>query len=178
MSRIGKKPIKIPAAVKVNIAGAKVSVEGPKGKLDFTLPESIKAEVKEGSLTVTRGSDTKQTMAFHGLSRSMINNMIKGVTDGFVITLEVHGVGFRAQVQGKTLVMSLGFTHPINYHIPEGVVVETPKLTDIIVKGIDKQKVGQAAANIRSYCEPEPYKGKGIRYTGEYVRKKVGKAVA
>jgi len=178
MSRIGKKPVQVPANVTVTIAGLKVSVEGPKGKLDYTMPPDFKAQVKEGQLTVTRPSDVKQDMAYHGLARNMINNMIKGVTDGYSKGLEIHGVGFRAQVQGKALVMQLGFTHPINFAIPDGIVVETPKPTDIVVKGIDKQKVGQAAANIRSYFKPEPYKGKGIRYVGEYVRKKAGKAVA
>lgn len=178
MSRIGKKPIQIPNNVKVNITGLKVSIEGPKGKLEYTLHSNFKAEVKDGMLTVSRPSDAKKDLAFHGLARSMINNIVKGVTEGYTKSLEIHGVGYRAQVQGKTLVIQLGFTHPINFQIPDGIVIETPKPTDIIVKGIDKQKVGQAAANIRSFFEPEPYKGKGIRYVGEYVRKKAGKAVA
>ncbi|MCX5715346.1 MAG: 50S ribosomal protein L6, partial [Candidatus Omnitrophica bacterium] len=125
-----------------------------------------------------RPCDVKQDLAYHGLARSMINNMVKGVTEGYIKKLEVHGVGFKAQIQGKSLVLNLGFTHAINFPIPEGLVIEAPKPTDIIVKGIDKQKVGQAAANIREFFKPEPYKGKGIRYSGEYVRKKAGKAVA
>lgn len=178
MSRIGKKPITVPANVKVNISNSKVIVEGPKGKLEYTLHPNFKAELKGPSLTIHRPSDFKEDLALHGLARSMINNMIKGVTDGFTKSLEIQGVGYRAQLQGKTLVLQLGFTHPVNFQIPEGIVIEVPKPTDIIIKGIDKQKVGQAAADIRAYFEPEPYKGKGIRYTGEYVRKKAGKAVA
>jgi large subunit ribosomal protein L6 len=178
MSRIGKKPIQIPANVKVNITGLKVVVEGPKGKLEYALHEGFKAQVKDGSLAITRPSEVKQDMALHGLARSMINNMIKGVTEGYQRNLEIQGVGFKGQVQGKTLVLNLGYTHAVNFQIPEGIVIETPKPTEIVVKGIDKQKVGQAAANIRSYYIPEPYKGKGIRYSGEYVRKKAGKAVA
>ncbi|MDD5449519.1 MAG: 50S ribosomal protein L6 [Candidatus Omnitrophica bacterium] len=178
MSRIGKKPIQVPANTKINISGSKVLVEGPKGKMEYTLPPAFKAEFKEGQLLVIRPSDVKKDMALHGLARSMLNNLVKGVTDGFSKRLEIQGVGFRGALQGKTLVLQLGFTHPINFQIPEGIVVEVPKPTDIIVKGIDKQKVGQVAADIRSYFKPEPYKGKGIRYSGEYVKKKVGKAVA
>ncbi|MBI4335150.1 MAG: 50S ribosomal protein L6 [Candidatus Omnitrophica bacterium] len=178
MSRIGKKSIQIPSGVKLNVTGCKVAVEGPKGRLDYTLPADFKTELKDGRLTVLRPSDSKKDMSLHGLARSMINNMIKGVTEGFVKTMEIQGVGYRAQLQGKTLVMQLGFTHAVNFQIPDGIVIEVPKPTDIIVRGIDKQKVGQAASNIRSYYKPEPYKGKGIRYTGEYVRKKAGKAVA
>lgn len=178
MSRIGKKPIQIPGTVKVNIAGSRVNVEGPKGKLAYTLPSGITAELKKDLLVFTRPSDSKQAMAFHGLARNMTQNMVVGVTEGFSKRLEIRGVGYRAQVQGKNLVLQLGFTHPINFAIPEGIVIETPKPTDVIVKGIDKQQVGQVAANIRAYFKPEPYKGKGVRYVGEYVRKKVGKAVA
>lgn len=178
MSRIGKKPIQIPGAVKVNISNLKVMVEGPKGKLEYTMPAGFKAQVKDAALTVSRPSDEKKDQALHGLARSMINNMVKGVTDGYQKKLEIQGVGFKGQLQGKVLVLNLGFTHAINFQVPEGVVVEMPKPTEILVKGIDKQKVGQAAANIRSFYIPEPYKGKGIRYSGEYVRKKAGKAVA
>lgn len=178
MSRMGKKPIPVPSNVKVNIADLKVHVDGPKGKLEYLMHHGFKAALKDSFITISRPTDSKQDMAFHGLARSMINNMIKGVADGFVKTLEVQGVGYRAQVQGKELVIQLGFSHPIKYHIPEGIVVETPKPTDIVIKGVDKQKVGQAAAEIRGFMKPEPYKGKGIRYTGEYVRKKAGKAVA
>ncbi len=164
--------------MKVVISGLKVAVEGPKGKLEYIMPPNFKAEQKDGWITVTRPSDVKQDLAYHGLARSYINNIIKGVTDGYSKNLEIQGVGFKAQLQGKTLILNLGYTHPINFQIPDGITVETPKPTEIVVKGIDKQKVGQAAANIREYYEPEPYKGKGIRYSGEYVRKKAGKAVA
>ena len=178
MSRIGKKPIQIPSGVKIQIVNSKVLVEGPKGKLEYLLPQSINVEIKDNLLTVRRATDSKADMSYHGLARSMINNMVKGVTDGFAKKLEIQGVGYRAQLQGKVLIMQLGFTHPINFQISDGIVIEVPKPTDIFVKGIDKQKVGQAAANIRGYYKPEPYKGKGIRYSGEYVRKKAGKAVA
>ncbi len=178
MSRIGKKPIQVPGNVKVSITNLKVLVEGPKGKLEYTMPAGFKTQVKDASLTVLRPSEVKKDQALHGLARSMINNMIKGVTDGYQKNLEIQGVGFKGQIQGKTLVMNLGFTHAINFQIPEGIVIETPKPTEIVVRGIDKQKVGQAAADIRSFFIPEPYKGKGIRYAGEYVRKKAGKAVA
>jgi large subunit ribosomal protein L6 len=178
MSRIGKKPIQVPANVKVNVSNSNVQVEGPKGKLEYMLPPALKVEIKEGLLTVLRPSDSKMHMSLHGLARTMINNMIKGVTEGFTKRLEIQGVGYRAQLQGKILNIQLSFTHPINFQIPDGIVIEVPKPTDIIIKGIDKQKVGQVAANIRAYYKPEPYKGKGIRYSGEYVRKKAGKAVA
>ncbi|NQU73367.1 MAG: 50S ribosomal protein L6 [Candidatus Omnitrophica bacterium] len=178
MSRIAKKSIQVPSNVKVKIAGPTVNVEGPKGKLEYTLQPGFKLNIKEGAIDVVRPSDSKTDLAFQGLSWRLINNMVKGVTDGFEKRLEVRGVGYKAQIQEKTLVMQLGFTHPINFQIPEGIVIETPKPTDIVVKGIDKQKVGQAAADIRAYYKPEPYKGKGIRYVGEYVRKKAGKAVA
>lgn len=160
------------------MSNLKVLVEGPKGKLEYDMPSGFKADLKDGSLMIRRPSDVKKDQALHGLARSMINNMIKGVSEGYQKNLEIQGVGFRAQLQGKALVLQLGFTHPINFQIPEGLVIETPKPTEIVIKGIDKQKVGQAAANIRGFFIPEPYKGKGIRYAGEYVRKKAGKAVA
>ncbi len=177
MSRIGKKPIVIPNNVKVGINGNTVSVEGPKGKLVFEMHPDIKAEAKEEQIIVSGKSDDKSVMSLHGLTRTLINNMIIGVTSGFQKELEIIGVGFRAQVSGKKLVMQLGFSHPVEFHIPEGIVIETPKPTQVVVKGIDKQKVGEVAAEIRAIYPPEPYKGKGIRYVGEYVRKKVGKAV-
>lgn len=177
MSRIGKKQIPIPKNVKVGINGSAFSVEGPKGKLIYNTPSDIKIEVKAEGIIISAGSDEKSLMPLWGLARTLINNMIIGVTSGFQKELEIIGVGFRAQVSGKKLVMQLGFSHPVEYHIPEGIVIETPKPTQIIVKGIDKQKVGEVAAEIRAIYPPEPYKGKGIRYVGEYVRKKVGKAV-
>lgn len=178
MSRIGKKPIQVPNNVKVGIDGNTIFVEGPKGKLVFEMHPDMKAEVKEGQFIVSRNSDDKSAMSLHGLTRTLINNMIIGVTSGFQKELEMIGVGFRAQVSGKKLVIQLGFSHPVEFHIPEGIVIETPKPTQIVIKGIDKQKVGEVAAEIRAFYPPEPYKGKGIRYVGEYVRKKVGKAVA
>ncbi len=178
MSRIGKRPIEIPQGVKVQKKDATVYVEGSKGKLDWTLPYGINIDIKDKILTVTRTSDNKQQRALHGLSRALIANMVKGVTEGFAKHLEIIGVGFKAQISGKKVILNLGFSHPVEYQIPEGITVETPKPTQIIIKGIDKQAVGEVAAELRDFYKPEPYKGKGIRYVGEYVRKKVGKTVA
>ena len=178
MSRIGKKPVEIPKEVRVNVAGGVVSIEGPKGKLDYHIPEGFKVEVKEGKVFVERPSEAKGDKAKHGLIRSLLNNMIIGVTKGYVKELEISGVGFKAQVQGKVLNLVLNYTHPINYKIPDGISIETPKPINIIIKGTDKAKVGQAAAEIRSFYEPEPYKGKGIKYAGEFIKRKAGKAVA
>ncbi len=178
MSLIGKKPIEIPRNIKVTLADFKVLVEGPKGKLEFRIPFGIQVEINESKVFVKRNSDNKFSKSLHGLVRSMINNMIIGVNSGYSKGLEIQGVGFRGQVQGKSLLLQLGFSHQINYPIPEGITIETPKPTNLIIKGIDKQRVGQVAAEIRNFFTPEPYKGKGIRYAGEYVRKKVGKAVA
>lgn len=178
MSRIGKRPIQIPKGVKVQKKDNAVYVEGPKGKLDYSLPVGIDVVIKDNLLSVSRSSDTKQQKSLHGLTRALINNMIKGVTEGFIKQLEIIGVGFKAQVSGKKLVLNLGFSHPVEHPIPERITIETPKPTQIIVKGIDKQEVGETAAEIRDYYKPEPYKGKGIRYVGEYVRKKAGKTVA
>ncbi len=177
MSRIGKKPIGIPKNVKVNINGNRISVEGPMGKLTYETHPDIKVEIKDEQIIVSLNSNEKSVVPLHGLTRTLINNMILGVTLGFQKELEIVGVGFRAQVSGKKLIMQLGFSHPVEVQIPEGIVLETPKPTQLIVKGIDKQKVGEVAAEIRAIYPPEPYKGKGIRYVGEYVRKKVGKAV-
>ena len=176
MSRIGRKPVPLPNNVKCNIQNKDILIEGPKGKLNFQIPEGIKVEIENNQIIVKRESDEKRIRALHGLTRAIINNMVTGVTWGFQKELEIVGVGYRAQVQGKKLVMQLGFSHPVEYPIPEGITIETPKPTTIIVKGIDKQKVGEVAAEIRSYYPPEPYKGKGIRYRGEYVRRKAGKA--
>jgi len=178
MSRIGKKPIAIPKEVKIEIKDGRVSVEGPKGKLARTLSPRIKAEIKDNQLIVTRVTDIKTDKALHGLSRALIVNMIKGVTEGYVKELEIIGVGFKAQIQGANLSMNLGFSHPVVFPIPEGIKAETPKQTQIVIRGIDKELVGEVACEIRSVRPPEPYKGKGIRYAGEYVKKKVGKAQA
>ena len=178
MSRIGKKAVLIPKGVKVTIDGSSVLVEGQKGKLDYVLPLGISAKVENDSVKIQRQTDTKNQKALHGLARSLINNMVKGVMEGYTKELEVVGVGYRAQVTGKTLELYLGFTHSVKYNIPEGVTVETPKPNQIIIKGTDKARVGEAAAEIRHFYPPEPYKGKGIKYVGEYIRRKVGKAVA
>jgi large subunit ribosomal protein L6 len=178
MSRIGKKPVDIPSGVKVSAAQGSILVEGPKGKLTFPLPASFKIEVKDNKVAVTRPSDEKQDKATHGLIRSYINNMIIGVTKGYQKDLEISGVGFKAAIQGKILNIQLSYSHPINFNIPDGITIETPKPTQVIIKGIDKAKVGEVAAEIRDYYRPEPYKGKGIKYVGEHVRRKAGKAVA
>jgi large subunit ribosomal protein L6 len=178
MSRIGKKPVAIPAGVKVEVKDGKVLVEGPKGKLDFDIPWQVEVRVKENQVFVSRRQDTKAMRALHGLTRALINNMMKGVSEGYGKDLEIIGVGFKAQVQGDLLNMQLGFSHPVNFPIPAGIKIETPKPTQILIRGIDKEKVGETAAEIRAICPPEPYKGKGIRYVGEYVKKKIGKAAA
>jgi len=178
MSRIGKKPLAIPAGVKITLSGNTVNIEGPKGKLSYTMDPRFKTEMKDNSIIFTRPSDSKQDKATHGLIRSLVKNMIVGVTEGYKKDLEITGVGFKAQIQGKVLNLQLSFSHPINYSIPEGITVETPKPNLIAIKGIDKAKVGKVAAEIRDYYRPEPYKGKGIKYAGEHVRRKAGKAVA
>jgi large subunit ribosomal protein L6 len=178
MSRIGKKSIPIPAGVKVNVANNQALVEGEKGKLAFTIPQRIICEVKENQVFVKSGSRNRLDKSLHGLTRSVIANMIKGVSEGYAKELEIQGVGFRAAVQANGLSLILGFSHPVTFNIPSDVKIETPKPTSIVVKGIDKQRVGEIAAQIRKIYPPEPYKGKGIRYLGEVVRKKAGKAAA
>ncbi|MFH1245750.1 MAG: 50S ribosomal protein L6 [Candidatus Omnitrophota bacterium] len=178
MSRVGRKPIDIPANVKVEIKNGEVAVQGTRGQLSGRVHPRITAEVKGAQIIVTRPSDNKMDKSLHGLTRNLIYNMVKGVSDGFSKELEIRGVGFRAQSDAKTLTMQLGFSHPVVFAIPEGIIVEVPKPTQLIVRGADKQKVGQAAAEIRAFYKPEPYKGTGIRYKDEYVRHKVGKAVA
>lgn len=178
MSRVGKRPIDIPANTKVEIKDGSIIVKGPKGQLQKSIYPQIKVEAKDNQIIVMRPTDSKRHKSLHGLTRNIIFNMIKGVNDGFSKELEIRGTGFRAQVSGKALNLQLGFSHPINFTIPEGIVVEVPKPTQIIVKGIDKEKVGEVAAGVRSFYKPEPYKGKGIRYKDEFVRHKVGKAVA
>ncbi|MDD5437163.1 MAG: 50S ribosomal protein L6 [Candidatus Omnitrophica bacterium] len=178
MSRIGKKPVVIPGGVKVAVNENIINVEGPKGKLSYSFKQNFKVEVKDKSVVIARPSDTKQDKATHGLIRSLISNMMLGVTEGYKKELEVTGVGFKAAVQGKILNLQLSYSHPINYSIPEGITIETPKPNLIIIKGVDKAKVGESAAEIRDFYRPEPYKGKGIKYVGEHVRRKAGKAVA
>jgi len=178
MSRIGKKPIEIPAKVKLTVSpeGA-VLAEGPKGKLDWQLPRAIKARVEGSNFVVERSDESRQVRALHGLSRALINNMVTGVSNGFSKDLEIQGVGFKANVQGSTLNLSLGFSHPIVFPIPAGIKITVAENTKIKIEGIDRQLVGQVAANIRSYYPPEPYKGKGVRYAGEQIQRKEGKTV-
>ena len=178
MSRVGNKPIALPEKVKIANNGSNVTVEGPKGKLEWTLPEGIEMTQEDGSLTVTRADDKREKRALHGTSRSLVQNMIIGVSDGFVKELEIQGVGLRAALKGKDLDLSLGKSHPILHPIPEGLTVTVTDNTKIKVEGIDKQLVGQFAAEVRRYYPPEPYKGKGVRYVGEYVRRKAGKSVS
>ena len=177
MSRIGKQPIAIPAKVKVEVKGQKVFVEGPKGKLDFELPKRTAAKVDAGHVLVSRAGEDAEARALHGLSRSILNNMVKGVTDGFVKKLEIQGVGFKAAVQGKNVNLSLGYSHPILYPIPDQIKVTVEENTKLTIEGPNKQVVGQVAAEIRSYYPPEPYKGKGVRYSDEKVIRKEGKTV-
>ncbi|MDD5136631.1 MAG: 50S ribosomal protein L6 [Candidatus Omnitrophica bacterium] len=178
MSRIGKKPVAIPGGVKAAVSANTITVEGPKGKLSYSFKTGFKVEVKDKAITITRPSDAKQDKATHGLIRSLVNNMIIGVTEGYKKELEITGVGFKAAMQGKVLNLQLSYSHPINYAIPDGITVETPKPNLVTIKGIDKAKVGEVAAEIRDFYRPEPYKGKGIKYVGEHVRRKAGKAVA
>ncbi len=178
MSRIGKKIIVVPKEVKVEVKDNAILVEGPKGKLSLALSPRINLEIKDGLVLVKRVADTKMDKSLHGLYRALIVNMIKGVTEGYVKELEIIGVGFKAAVQGDSLNMSLGFSHPVDFSIPAGIKIETPKPTQIVVRGIDKALVGKVATEIRAIFPPEPYKGKGIRFAGEYVKKKVGKAQA
>lgn len=178
MSRIGKKPLAVPKEVKIEIKDRTVFVEGPKGKLKRSFPDRILVESKDGQIFVKRVADTKMDKSLHGLYRALISNMIKGVTEGYKKELEIIGVGFKAQIQGNKLSMTLGFSHPVVMEVPEGIKAETPKPTQIVLTGIDKEIIGQIAKEIRAVCPPEPYKGKGIRFLGEFVKKKVGKAQA
>jgi large subunit ribosomal protein L6 len=178
MSRLGKKPVTIPKEVKIEVKDGLVLVEGPKGKLERAFSSRISIEIKDNQLLVKRSSDSDVDKSLHGLYRALIINMIKGVVEGYTKELEIIGVGFKAQVQGNSLNMSLGFSHQVNYPIPEGIKIETPKATQVVIRGIDKEKVGKVAAELRSVYPPEPYKGKGVRYAGEYVKKKIGKAQA
>ncbi|PIQ85781.1 MAG: 50S ribosomal protein L6 [Candidatus Omnitrophica bacterium CG11_big_fil_rev_8_21_14_0_20_43_6] len=178
MSWIGKKLIVIPKDVKIEVQDGAVCVEGPKGKLSRKLVDRISVEIKDGTLLVKRVADTKIDKSLHGLFRALIVNMIVGVTQGYLKELEIQGVGFKAAVTGDKLNLSLGFSHPVNYLIPAGIKVETPKPTQLVIKGIDKELIGEVATEIRAFYPPEPYKGKGIRFVGEHVKKKIGKAQA
>ena len=176
MSRIGRLPIAIPAGVTVDIAeNNNVTVKGPKGELSRTFSPAMTIKIEEGHLVVTRPDDLKKNKALHGLTRALLNNMVIGVTDGFKKELQINGVGYRAAMKGTDLELTLGYSHPVVYPTPEGLTIEVPEQTKIIVSGISKEKVGQAAAEIRAFRAPEPYKGKGIKYADEVIRRKVGK---
>jgi large subunit ribosomal protein L6 len=178
MSRIGNKEVEIPDKVKVNIdSEGSVSVEGPKGKLNWKLPRNIKASVKDNHVSVVRETETRSVKALHGLSRSLVHNMVQGVSEGFSKQLEIEGVGFKAAVQGSTLNLSLGFSHPVPFSIPKEIKIIVADNTKITIQGVDKKLVGQVAADIRRFYPPEPYKGKGVRYVGEQIRRKEGKTV-
>lgn len=176
MSRIGKKPISLPVGVEVSINGNIINVKGPKGVLTQEIPQDITAVVEGQELLMQRPSDNKKHRALHGLSRALVANMVEGVTKGYEKRLEMVGVGYRAQMQGKKLVISAGYSHPVEVDAPEGIEFEVPAVNKIIIKGIDKQLVGNTAAEIRAIRKPEPYKGKGIKYEGEQIRRKAGKA--
>jgi large subunit ribosomal protein L6 len=177
MSRIGKQPITIPPKVKVEVKGQKVFVEGPKGKLDWELPRRTSLKVENGKVVVSREGDDARAKALHGLSRALVNNMVRGVSEGFVKKLEIQGVGFKAAVAGNNVNMSLGYSHPIVYPIPAQVKVTVEENTKLTIEGPDRQSVGQVAAELRSFYPPEPYKGKGVRYSDERVIRKEGKTV-
>jgi large subunit ribosomal protein L6 len=177
MSRIGKAPIPVPSGVDVSVSGSNVTVNGPKGRLERTVPATITVRQEGETLLVERPNDERQNRALHGLVRSLVNNMVVGVTQGFRKELEIVGVGYRATAKGPSaLELALGFSHPVNITAPDGVTFEVPSPTRIVVNGIDKEAVGQVAADIRAWRKPEPYKGKGVRYAGEHVQRKAGKA--
>jgi large subunit ribosomal protein L6 len=175
MSRIGKRPIELPAGVNVAISPGRVQVNGPLGELSQNVPQRMKVDQQDGTLVVTRPTERGEDRALHGLTRSLIANMVEGVTNGFEKRLLIQGVGYRAALRGSDLELSVGYSHPVTMKPPQGITFEVPEPTSVIVKGIDKQAVGEIAAQVRKVRPPEPYKGKGIRYEGEYVRRKVGK---
>lgn len=175
MSRIGRKPVAVPESVTVELAPGRVAVKGPKGELSQALSPEMTVEQEDGVVTVSRPTDRGEHRALHGLTRSLIANMVEGVTEGFEKRLEIQGVGYRAQLKGKSLELALGYSHPVSVEPPEGIEFEAPSQTEVVVRGIDKQLVGQVAADIRKRRPPEPYKGKGIRYSDEHVVRKVGK---
>jgi large subunit ribosomal protein L6 len=177
MSRIGKQPIALPPKVKVELKGQQVFVEGPKGKLNLNLPRRTGLKIEGGNVLITRDGDDAQAKALHGLCRALVNNMVQGVSAGFVKKLEIQGVGFKAAVQGKSVNLNLGYSHPISYEIPDQIKVTVEENTKLTIEGPDRQVVGQVAAEIRGFYPPEPYKGKGVRYAGEHVQRKEGKTV-
>ena len=175
MSRIGKKPVAVPAGVTANIEGRQLSVKGPKGTLSMQLADEVSYEINDGGISVQPVNDTKRSRSFWGMQRTLVQNLITGVTDGYSKQLQITGVGYRANVQGKNLKLQLGYSHDVDYAIPEGITIATPDQTTVNISGIDKQKVGQVAAEIRRWRKPEPYKGKGIKYAGEFIFRKEGK---
>lgn len=175
MSRIGKKPIPVPKNVTATVDGQKVTVKGPKGQLSLTLVDDIEVAMEDGAVVVKPRADTKRARSMWGMSRSLVENLMKGTTNGFTRTLEITGVGYRAAIDGKSLKLQLGYSHDVLYPVPEGISITVPKPTEITISGIEKDKVGQVAAEIRGFRGPEPYKGKGIRYQGEFIQRKEGK---
>jgi large subunit ribosomal protein L6 len=175
MSRIGKKPVPIPSGVTANIEGQTVKMKGPKGALALVLPDDVAVKMDKGAIKVDPRNETKRARSMWGTSRTLVANLVAGVTKGFEDKLEITGVGYRASIQGKNLQIALGYSHDVIYPIPEGIAIATPKPTEILITGIDKQKVGQVAAEIRGFRPPEPYKGKGVKYAGEYIFRKEGK---
>jgi len=178
MSRIGKKPVTIPSGVSVTIGASEVTVKGPKGTLKLPVPPSCKVTQEDNEIIVTRNSEEKFVRASHGTTRAHLNNMVTGVTNGFSKDLEIVGVGYKAEAKGQTLTLTIGFSHLVTYPAPEGITIETPEPTKIRVSGIDRQKVGQVASEIRAVRPPEPYKGKGIKYVDEHIERKAGKSAA
>ncbi|MGE3148729.1 MAG: 50S ribosomal protein L6 [Pseudorhodoplanes sp.] len=175
MSRIGKKPVSIPSGVTANVEGQTVKMKGPKGNLQLVLPEDVSVKMENGAIKVDPRNETKRARSMWGTSRTLVSNLITGVTKGFEQKLEITGVGYRAAVQGKNLQLALGYSHDVVFPIPEGISIATPKPTEVVITGIDKQKVGQVASDIRDFRPPEPYKGKGVKYAGEYIFRKEGK---
>jgi large subunit ribosomal protein L6 len=175
MSRIGKKPVALPSGVEATVSGQTVTVKGPKGTRAFHATDDVTLAVEDGAVTVTPRGKSKRARQQWGMSRTMVANLVTGVTTGFKKELEITGVGYRAQMQGNVLKLALGYSHDVNFEVPQGVTVTAPKVTEVVVEGIDEQQVGQVAANIREWRAPEPYKGKGIRYKGEYIFRKEGK---
>ena len=175
MSRIGKKSVPIPSGVTANVEGQTVKVKGPKGALQVVLPDDVTVKMEDGGVKVDPRNETKRARSMWGTSRTLVNNLVTGVTKGYERTLEITGVGYRAALQGKNLQIALGYSHDVIYPVPEGITIATPKPTEILVSGIDKQKVGQVAAEIRAFRPPEPYKGKGVKYSDEYIFRKEGK---
>jgi large subunit ribosomal protein L6 len=175
MSRIGKKPVPVPSGVTANVEGQTVKVKGPKGLLSFVVPDEVSVKLEDGKVQVDPRNETKRARSMWGTSRTMVANLVTGVTKGFERKLEITGVGYRAAVQGKNLQLALGYSHDVLYPIPEGIQIATPKPTEITITGMDSQKVGQVAAEIRAFRPPEPYKGKGVKYAGEYIFRKEGK---